>query len=59
MVHGDCPVEDGEKITANLRLRERGQYLRMSAWPDGFYDYGMLVRPNLKFLGVTPRLIWQ
>ncbi|EYC16883.1 hypothetical protein Y032_0032g2546 [Ancylostoma ceylanicum] len=53
MTHGDCPVEDGEKITATLHLRERGQYLLLSAWPDGYYDYGMLVHPNLKYRGVT------
>ncbi|RCN29017.1 hypothetical protein ANCCAN_25229 [Ancylostoma caninum] len=53
MAHGDCPVENGEKITATLRLREHGQYLLLSAWPDGYYDYGMLVHPDLKFLRMT------
>ncbi|RCN46281.1 hypothetical protein ANCCAN_07671 [Ancylostoma caninum] len=53
MAHGDCPVEIGEKITATLRLREHGQYLLLSAWPDGYYDYGMLVHPDLKFLRMT------
>ncbi|KIH66795.1 hypothetical protein ANCDUO_02877 [Ancylostoma duodenale] len=47
MAHGDCPVENGEKITATLRLREHGQYLLLSAWPDGYYDYGMLERPEV------------
>lgn len=58
MVHGDCPVKNGEKITATLRLRERRQYLVMAIQRD-YYDYNMLVSPDLKFLGVTPIRNWE
>ncbi|KAK5986463.1 hypothetical protein GCK32_005822 [Trichostrongylus colubriformis] len=46
-LHGDCPVLKGEKIVANLRLREHGQYLLASTFPGGFFDYEMLFRPHL------------
>ncbi|KHJ89451.1 hypothetical protein OESDEN_10724 [Oesophagostomum dentatum] len=53
-LHGDCPVLSGEKITATLYLREHNQYLLMSTYLGEYYNYNMLVRPNLKFLRMSP-----
>ncbi|KAK6767193.1 hypothetical protein RB195_026459 [Necator americanus] len=52
MIHGDCPVKEGTKITATLRIRENGQYLLMSSYPGGFYNYDMIVAPNLQYAGM-------
>ncbi|CAJ0589412.1 unnamed protein product [Cylicocyclus nassatus] len=57
-MHGDCPVRGGEKITATLRLRAKGQFFPMFAAAFGYYDFAMLVRPNVKYLGMTPIDDW-
>lgn len=48
--YGDCPVFEGEKVTAILRLRERGQLVLEYSPPGGFYNFGMLFSPSLEML---------
>ncbi|PIO75262.1 oxidoreductase, 2OG-Fe(II) oxygenase family protein [Teladorsagia circumcincta] len=56
-VHGECPVEEGEKITATLWLRPKGQELFNSLPKDEgmmAYDIEKLIAPNMMFYGQSP-----
>ncbi|PIO75263.1 oxidoreductase, 2OG-Fe(II) oxygenase family protein [Teladorsagia circumcincta] len=56
-VHAECPVEEGEKITATLWLRPKGQELFSSIPQDeGMSDYDIekLIAPNMDFYGKSP-----
>ncbi|KAK6015289.1 oxidoreductase, 2OG-Fe(II) oxygenase family protein [Ostertagia ostertagi] len=56
-VHAECPVEEGEKITATLWLRTKGQELFNSIPQDeGMSDYDIekLISPNMDFYGKSP-----
>ncbi|WKY11435.1 hypothetical protein Q1695_003196 [Nippostrongylus brasiliensis] len=55
--HGECPVEKGEKITATLFLRPRGQELFHSHPQDPKlfqYDIEKLINPNMEFYRKSP-----
>ncbi|KAK5983089.1 Oxidoreductase 2OG-Fe(II) oxygenase family protein [Trichostrongylus colubriformis] len=55
-VHGECPVEEGEKITATLWLRTKGQELFNSHSKDESFafDVEKLILPNMEMYGKSP-----
>ncbi|VDM64141.1 unnamed protein product [Angiostrongylus costaricensis] len=55
--HAECPVESGEKITATLWLRPRGQELFYSYMQDDnsfAYDLDKLIAPKRDLFGMSP-----
>nr|CDJ91409.1 Oxoglutarate iron-dependent oxygenase domain containing protein [Haemonchus contortus] len=56
-VHAECPVEKGEKITATLWLRPKGQeFFNSHSQEENMFafDIEKLIAPNMKSYGISP-----
>ncbi|WKX91052.1 hypothetical protein Q1695_009690 [Nippostrongylus brasiliensis] len=53
-LHADCPVWEGEKVSASLNLRFRHQDLLRAPLKSGKFSLRKLTHPRIEFIGMTP-----
>ncbi|VDL69640.1 unnamed protein product [Nippostrongylus brasiliensis] len=53
-LHADCPVWEGEKVSASLTLRFRHQDLLRAPLKSGKFNLRKLTHPRIDFIGMTP-----
>ncbi|EYC16878.1 hypothetical protein Y032_0032g2544 [Ancylostoma ceylanicum] len=49
-LHGDCVVWEGEKVTASLRVRAKGQFLIKTSMVAGIYHVVAVAKPRPNML---------